>query len=71
LSLAVINLVPIPAILDGGHLILLGIEAVRKKRWSRNQMAVMQMVGFAIVAVLIALVFVSDITKMVSGQIPQ
>lgn len=71
LGLAVVNLIPIPAVLDGGHLILLGIEAIRKKRWTKNQMAVMQMIGFAIVAVLIVLIFVSDITKIVSGQIPQ
>ncbi len=42
LGLAVINLVPIPAVLDGGHLLLLGIEAVRRKRWSRAQMQAMQ-----------------------------
>ncbi|NLN78151.1 MAG: RIP metalloprotease RseP [Armatimonadetes bacterium] len=71
LGLAVINLVPIPAVLDGGHLLLLGIEAVRRKRWSRNQMAMMQMVGFSMVAALIVLIFVSDITKIVTGQIPQ
>ena len=50
---------------------LLGIEAVRRKRWSRNQMAMMQMVGFSMVAALIVLIFVSDITKIVTGQIPQ
>jgi regulator of sigma E protease len=71
LGLAVINLIPIPAVLDGGHLILLGIEAVRKKRWSRHQMAMMQMVGLSMVAALIVLIFVSDITKIVTGQIPQ
>ncbi len=71
LGLAVINLVPIPAVLDGGHLILLGIEAVRRKRWSRNQMATMQMIGLSLVAALIVLIFVSDITKIMTGQIPQ
>ncbi|MGI6295800.1 MAG: RIP metalloprotease RseP [Armatimonadota bacterium] len=71
LGLAVINLVPIPAVLDGGHLILLGVEAVRRKRWSRNQMATMQMIGLSLVAALIILIFVSDITKIMTGQIPQ
>ncbi len=71
LGLAVINLVPIPAVLDGGHLILLGVEAVRRKRWSKNQMATMQMIGLSLVAALIILIFVSDITKIMTGQIPQ
>lgn len=71
LSLAIINLVPIPAVLDGGHLLLLGIEAVRRKRWSRTQMQAMQMVGLAMIAVLIVLIVVSDITKIATGQVPQ
>lgn len=71
LGLAVINLVPVPAVLDGGHLLLLGIEAVRRKRWSRAQMQAMQAVGFAMVLVLIVLVLASDITKILTGQAPQ
>jgi regulator of sigma E protease len=71
LGLAIINLIPIPAVLDGGHLILLGIEAVRRKRWSRAQMQAMQMVGFAVVIVLIALILAADITKIATGQVPQ
>jgi len=71
LSLAVINLIPIPAVFDGGHLILLGIESIRKKRWTRSQMAMMQVAGLALVAALFIMIFVSDITKIVSGQVPQ
>lgn len=71
LSLAVVNLIPIPAILDGGHLILLAIEALRKKRWTRNQMAVMQVAGITLVGILFILIFVSDVTKILTGQVPQ
>lgn len=71
LGLAVVNLIPIPAVLDGGHLILLGIEAVRRKRWSREQMQSMQMVGLALIAVIFVLILVSDVTKILTGQAPQ
>lgn len=71
LSLAVINLIPLPAILDGGHLILLLIEWIRRKRWTREQMQAMQMVGVAVIAVLIVVLLVSDITKIATGMVPQ
>jgi regulator of sigma E protease len=71
LGLAVVNLIPIPAVLDGGHLLLLGIEAVRRRRWSRTQMQAMQMVGLAMVAVLIVLILYSDINKIATGQVFQ
>ena len=71
LGLAVINLIPVPAVLDGGHLLLLGSEAVRRKRWSRAQMQAMQAVGFAVVFVLIVLILASDITKIITGQASQ
>lgn len=71
LGLAVINLIPLPAVLDGGHLILLAIEAVRKKRWTASQMQTMAMVGWAVILLLIAVIFVTDITRIATGQVPQ
>lgn len=70
MSLAVINLFPIP-LFDGGHLALLGVEAIRKRRLTKEQMGWFQMVGFAIIILLIVTVFYSDISKLLSGQIPQ
>lgn len=70
LSLAFINLIPIP-VLDGGHLAILGLEAIRRRRLTMEQMQVVQMVGLAIVGMLIVLVFFSDITKIVGGNLPQ
>ena len=70
LSLAVINLFPIP-IFDGGHLVLLAIEAVRRRRLTREQMQWVQMAGIAIIGVLIVAIFFSDISKIIGGQIPQ
>lgn len=70
LSLGIINLVPIP-ILDGGHLAILGVEAIRRKRLTIQQMAAVQMVGLAIIVLLAVVVFFSDISKILGGQIPQ
>jgi regulator of sigma E protease len=70
MSLAFINLVPIP-VLDGGHLAILAIEAIRRKRLTREQMATVQMIGLAIIVMLVIVVFVSDITKIAGGLVPQ
>lgn len=70
LSLAVINLIPIP-VFDGGHLAILGTEALRRKRLTREQMQVVQMVGLAIIGLLVVVVLFSDISKIVGGQVPQ
>ena len=70
LSLAIINMFPIP-IFDGGHLALLGIEAVRRKRMTREQMQWVQFVGLAIIGLLIITIFFSDISKLFRGEVPQ
>lgn len=70
MSLAFINLVPIP-VLDGGHLAILAVEAIRRKRLTQEQMATVQMVGLAIIVVLVIVVFTSDIFKIASGKVPQ
>ena len=70
LSLAVINLIPLP-VLDGGHLAILGLEAIRKKRLTQEQSYAVQLVGLAIIAVLVVTVMFSDITKILGGKIPQ
>jgi regulator of sigma E protease len=67
LSLAIFNLLPIP-VLDGGHLLLLGVEALRRRRldpaWHRAATAL----GLVVIGILILLMMYSDIAKWVSGQ---
>lgn len=60
INLAVINLVPFPA-LDGGRLLFVGIEALRRKAISRKIMNTVNMVGFALLLLLMAVVTVRDI----------
>jgi len=65
LSLAIINLLPIP-ILDGGHLLYYLIELVKGSPVSERAMAAGQYVGLAMLAGLMGLAFYNDILDLVS-----
>jgi regulator of sigma E protease len=60
LSLAVINLMPVP-FLDGGHLLYLAIEAVRGRPLEPNAMMVGQLLGATLIVCLMGLAFYNDI----------
>ncbi|MFC6841464.1 RIP metalloprotease RseP [Xanthomonas theicola] len=60
LSLAIMNLLPIP-ILDGGHLLYYLIELVKGSPLSERAMAAGQFVGLAMLAGLMGLAFYNDI----------
>ncbi|MDQ3228230.1 MAG: RIP metalloprotease RseP, partial [Pseudomonadota bacterium] len=59
LSLAIINLLPIP-VLDGGHLLYYLIELVKGSPLSERAMAAGQFVGLALLASLMGLAFYND-----------
>jgi regulator of sigma E protease len=63
ISLGVLNLLPIP-VLDGGLLLFLVIEAIRKKPLSRKVMEVSQSIGAGLLITLIAVVSYNDIMRM-------
>ncbi|NOY46025.1 MAG: RIP metalloprotease RseP [Deltaproteobacteria bacterium] len=65
-NLAVLNLLPIP-ILDGGHLLFFGIEAVRGRPVSLRHREVAQQVGLAILLALMAFVMYNDLARILSG----
>ncbi|MFU8856907.1 MAG: RIP metalloprotease RseP [Deferrisomatales bacterium] len=65
-NLAVLNLLPIP-ILDGGHLLFFGIEAVRGKPVSVRNREVAQQVGLMILLMLMAYVMYNDVARLVTG----
>jgi regulator of sigma E protease len=60
LSLGIINLFPIP-ILDGGHLMLLAWEGLRRRKLSTKEVYTAQLVGISIIGVLFVLVMYNDI----------
>lgn len=63
LNLAVINLLPIPA-LDGGRLVFVAIEAVRRKNINPVWMARVNTVGFLALMLLMVAVTYRDIAKL-------
>ncbi len=65
LSLAIINLMPIP-VLDGGHLLYYLIELLKGSPLSERAMATGQFVGLAMLASLMGLAFYNDILRLVS-----
>lgn len=63
LSLGITNLLPIPA-LDGGKIVLLIIEGIRKKPLKQETEIKIQLIGFCFLIMLSLLVTYKDITKL-------
>ena len=61
-NLSLINLLPIP-VLDGGHLLFLGIEKVKGTPLSLKQRATMQQIGLAFLILLIIFVTYNDFLR--------
>ncbi len=65
-NLGVLNLLPVP-VLDGGHLLYLGIEKVRGRPLSPKMMERTQIVGMALIAALMVFAFYNDIMRWLKG----
>jgi len=63
ISLGILNLLPIP-VLDGGLILFLIIEAIRKKPLSRRVMEVSQNIGASVLITLIVVVSYNDVMRM-------
>ena len=63
-NLAVLNLLPIP-MLDGGHLFVMGIEAVTRRELSTKHKEVLQQVGFVFLLALMIYVTANDIGRLI------
>jgi regulator of sigma E protease len=68
ISLAIFNLLPIPA-LDGGHLVLLLIEKIRGKGLQVKTERIMQQVGFSLIIFLALIVTYNDILRLFGEKI--
>lgn len=64
-NLGVLNLLPVP-VLDGGHLMFLTIEAVRRKPLEERAQIIAQQVGMALLGTLMIFVFYNDILRLFS-----
>lgn len=67
INLGVLNLLPIP-VLDGGHLLFLGIEAVRRRPLSEKAIMISQRIGLAFLLTLMAFAFYNDIVRIATGK---
>jgi regulator of sigma E protease len=63
LNLAVINMLPIPA-LDGGRLVMVGIEALIRRPLNQRFVAGANLAGFALLMLLMLVVTVGDISRL-------
>lgn len=64
ISLGVLNLLPVP-VLDGGHILFLGWEAIRGAPPSPVAEAIGQRIGIVLLAALMSLAFYNDIMRLV------
>ncbi len=67
LNLAVLNVLPIPA-LDGGRLFFILIEAVTGKKVHPKFESYAHAIGMALLLALIALITIHDLSRILSGQ---
>lgn len=67
LSLGVLNLLPVPA-LDGSKLVILGVEAIRKKPLPPQKEAYITMIGFGLLLALMVYVSINDIRRLIFRQ---
>lgn len=69
-SIAIVNLLPIP-ILDGGQIVILGVESVMRRDLSMRLKEVIAQVGFVLIMLLMLTVIYFDLSKnLPAGLLP-
>lgn len=63
INLAILNLMPIPA-LDGGQLLILGVEGVLRRPLSLKYRLIWQQTGMALLLILMIFVIFNDVTRI-------
>ncbi len=63
-NLAVLNIMPFPA-LDGGRLLVVLLEAITKRKFSRKVVGYIHGIGFALLLILMVVLTVGDIRRLV------
>jgi len=69
INLAIFNLLPLP-VLDGGHLMFLAIESVRRKPLSMRVMEWIQQAGLVFIIMLMLFVTFNDLHRWITNIIP-
>lgn len=68
LNLAILNLLPIP-VLDGGHVLFLGIEWLRGKPMGVKKMEIAQQIGLAMLIILMVVATYNDLLRTLPWNI--
>lgn len=68
-NLGILNLLPVP-ILDGGHLVFLGLEAIQRRAPSLRTRQIAAYVGLALLGLLMLVVFRNDLTRLLTPGEP-
>lgn len=64
-NLAILNIVPFPA-LDGGRLLFIGIEAVTGKKGNQKVEAMIINIGFLILLALVIIISIGDVRRLIT-----
>jgi regulator of sigma E protease len=65
-SLGVLNLLPVP-VLDGGHLVYYGLEAIKGRPLSDRFMQLSQRVGLVAIVGLMVVALFNDLSRLLGG----
>ncbi len=66
LNLAIFNLLPVP-VLDGGHLLIIAIETITRRKLSENIIGAFQRFGFGLLMLLMVFAFYNDLSRIFLG----
>ncbi len=66
ISLGVLNLLPIP-VLDGGHLVYYGLEAIRGRPLSDRFVEITQKAGLAMIGAMMIMALFNDFTRLIGS----
>ena len=66
INLGILNILPIP-VLDGGHLVFLSIEAIRRKPIPFKKRLIWQQIGMGLLLLFMVFVAYNDIARLITG----
>ena len=67
INLGILNILPIP-VLDGGHLVFLSIEAIRRKPIPFKKRLIWQQIGMGLLLLFMVFVAYNDIARLITGS---
>ncbi len=65
-NLAVLNVLPFPP-LDGGRIVVVVLEALRRRKLPPEREALIYLTGFAVLIALVILISIQDIQRLITG----